>query len=49
MNNIYTIESVESFCSESDRASIDPSTSPLIIIFNSLNSPRANLLPISSK
>ena len=43
------ISSVESFWKESDRASTEPSTSPLRIIFNSLKSPKAILLPISSR
>ena len=40
--------SVESFSNESDNASIEPSTSPLTITFNSLKFPIAKRRPISS-
>ena len=43
------ISSVDKFSNESVSASTDPSTSPLIITFNSLKSPIAILLPISSR
>ncbi len=47
---IFTcISSVESFWNESVNASTEPSTSPFKITFNSLKSPRAIRLPISSK
>jgi len=42
------ISSVESFCNESLNASTDPSTSPLMITFNSLKLPNARRRPISS-
>ena len=46
---IFTwISSVESFWNESVNASTEPSTSPFSITFNSLKSPRAIRLPISS-
>ena len=46
---IFTwISSVDSFWKESVKASTEPSTSPLRMIFNSLKSPRAILRPISS-
>ena len=46
---LICISSLESFWKESESASTEPSTSPLRIIFNSLKSPIAILLPISSK
>ena len=42
------ILAVDNFCKESERASIDPSTSPLMMMLSSLKSPIANLRPISS-
>ena len=43
------ISSVDNFSNESDKASTEPSTSPFKMIFNSLNSPNAIRLPISSR
>jgi len=43
------ISSVDSFWNESVKASTEPSTSPLRIMFNSWKSPKAIRRPISSK
>ena len=49
LSTIFTwISGVDKFCRASESASIDPSTSPLTIIFNSLKSPIAKRRPISS-
>ena len=42
------IDSWDNFNNESESASIEPSTSPFTITFNSWKSPKAILLPISS-
>ena len=47
---IFTwISSVDNFWKESVSASTEPSTSPFSMMFNSLKSPKAIRLPISSK
>ncbi|MNI69851.1 hypothetical protein D3C73_1256230 [compost metagenome] len=47
---IFTwISSVDNFNNESDKASIEPSTSPFTIILSSLKLPIAKRRPISSK